>query len=179
MTMPDQQFPIGRRIDLLGHFAEPVILESVRHLGDGFECRVRLSDGTIDDAILSRDEAATVFGQQAEAPTSVHPADAESIRLQVESARIRLAYPYDRHSAVSLPGIRTLPPQIEAGYLRMLPQPRLRFLLADDPGAGKTIMRRTSAAPTKRRAGAAVRGGLDRVMTARLLFCTFGEAKQL
>lgn len=42
--------------------------------------------------------------------------------------------------AVSLSGIRTLPHQIEAVYERMLPQPRLRFLIADDPGAGKTIM---------------------------------------
>ncbi len=138
--MPDQQFPIGRRIELPGHFAGPVVLESVRPLGDGFECRVRLSDGTPDEAILSRDEAAVVFGQQAEAPTSVKPADAESIRLLVESARIRLAYTHDRHFAVSLSGIRTLPHQIEAVYLRMLPQPRLRYLLADDPGAGKTIM---------------------------------------
>jgi superfamily II DNA or RNA helicase len=138
--MPEQQFPIGRRIDLPGHFAEPVVLESVRSLGDGFECRIRLSDGTPDEAILSREEAATVFGRQAEAPTSIKPVDAESIRLLVESARIRLAYAHDRHFAVSLSGIRTLPHQIEAVYIRMLPQPRLRFLLADDPGAGKTIM---------------------------------------
>lgn len=41
---------------------------------------------------------------------------------------------------MSLSGIRTLPHQVEAVYQRMLPQPRLRFLLADDPGAGKTIM---------------------------------------
>src|SRR5437879_3567571 len=138
--MPDQQFPIGRRIDLPGHFAEPVVLESVRALGDGFECRVRLSDGTPDEAILSPDEAATIFGQQAEPPTSIKPVDAESLRLLVESSRIRLAYTHDRHFAVSLSGIRTLPNQIEAVYLRMLPQPRLRYLLADDPGAGKTIM---------------------------------------
>lgn len=58
----------------------------------------------------------------------------------MESARIRLAYSHDRHFAVSLSGIRTLPHQIEAVYMKMLPQPRLRFLLADDPGAGKTIM---------------------------------------
>jgi hypothetical protein len=58
--MPDQPFPIGRRIELPGHFAGPVVLESVRPLGDGFECRVRLSDGTPDEAILSRDEAAAV-----------------------------------------------------------------------------------------------------------------------
>jgi SNF2 family DNA or RNA helicase len=60
--------------------------------------------------------------------------------LLIESARVRLAYAYDKHFAVSLSGIRTLPHQIEAVYLKMLPQPRLRFLLADDPGAGKTIM---------------------------------------
>ena len=35
--MPDQPFPIGRRISLLEYFAEPVVLESVRALGDGFE----------------------------------------------------------------------------------------------------------------------------------------------
>jgi len=58
----------------------------------------------------------------------------------VESVRIRLAYAYDRQFAVSLSGIRTLPHQIEAVYQKMLPQPRLCFLLGDDPGAGKTIM---------------------------------------
>ena len=67
-------------------------------------------------------------------------ANADQLRLLVESARIRLAYTHDRHFAVSLSGIRTLPHQIEAVYMKMLPQPRLRFLLADDPGAGKTIM---------------------------------------
>ena len=66
--------------------------------------------------------------------------NAEQLRLLVESARIRLAYAHDKQFAVSLSGIRTLPHQIEAVYIKMLPQPRLRFLLADDPGAGKTIM---------------------------------------
>jgi superfamily II DNA or RNA helicase len=117
-----------------------VVLEHVRPLGEGFECRVRLSNGVVDEAILSPSEAAAVFGQQPEAPTSIKPVDAEGLRLLVESSRIRLAYTHDRHFAVSLSGIRTLPHQIEAVYLRMLPQPRLRFLLADDPGAGKTIM---------------------------------------
>ena len=66
--------------------------------------------------------------------------DPHHLRLLVESARIRLAYAHDQQFAVSLSGIRTLPHQIEAVYEKMLPQPRLRFLLADDPGAGKTIM---------------------------------------
>src|SRR5207253_10142801 len=103
------------------------------------ECRVRLPDGTPDEAILSDAELAALTGQgpPAERPT---PGDPEKVRLLVESARIRLAYAHDRQFAVSLSGIRTLPHQIEAVYLKMLPQPRLRFLLADDPGAGKTIM---------------------------------------
>ena len=138
--MPEDRFPIGHRIELPGHFAEPVVLESVRPLGGGYECRVRLADGAPDETILSQEEAAALLGQPVTAGTGNVPADAEHIRLLVESARIRLAYTYDRHFAVSLSGIRTLPHQIEAVYLRMLPQPRLRFLLADDPGAGKTIM---------------------------------------
>jgi superfamily II DNA or RNA helicase len=58
----------------------------------------------------------------------------------MESIRIKTAFEYDPHFAVSLSGVRPLPHQIEAVYRYMLPQVRLRFLLADDPGAGKTIM---------------------------------------
>src|SRR5882757_1111195 len=137
---PENKFPLGQRISLLGHFLEPVTLEGIRFIGSGYECRVRLSDGTPDEAILSLEEAAALAGQVVTAQAAIHPADAEKLRLLVESARIRLAYAHDRQFAVSLSGIRTLPHQIEAVYMKMLPQPRLRFLLADDPGAGKTIM---------------------------------------
>jgi superfamily II DNA or RNA helicase len=135
---------IGHRISLPGHFDVPVILEAVRALGTagsaGYECRVRLPDGTLEEAVISPAEAATVFGADQKAPAATMPVDGERLRLLVESARIRLAYAHDRQFAVSLSGIRTLPHQIEAVYQAMLPQPRLRFLLADDPGAGKTIM---------------------------------------
>jgi len=137
---PVQKFPIGQRVTLSGHFLEPVTLESVRFIGSGYECRVRLPDGSPDEAILSQEEGAALAGQTVTTPTLIQPADAEKLRLLVESARIRLAYAHDRQFAVSLSGIRTLPHQIEAVYMKMLPQPRLRFLLADDPGAGKTIM---------------------------------------
>ena len=133
---------IGNRISLQGHFDVPVILEDARPLGTdgtaGYECRVRLPDGALEEAVISAEEAAAIVG--AEEKEVVRPADAERLRLLIESARIRLAYAYDRQFAVSLSSIRTLPHQIEAVYLKMLPQPRLRFLLADDPGAGKTIM---------------------------------------
>jgi len=140
MSEAEDSFPIGQRVTLPGHFPEPVVLEAVRRLGAGYECRVRLRDGTPDEAILSPEEAETLAGQRLDVIAKAHPVDAEKVRLLVESARVRLAYAHDRHFAVSLSGIRTLPHQIEAVYLKMLPQPRLRFLLADDPGAGKTIM---------------------------------------
>ena len=137
---------IGRRVSLPGHFDVPVVLEDVRPLGadgsTGYEIRVRLPDGALEEAVISSEEAAAVgaAGAGAEETTAARPADPEKLRLLIESARIRLAYAHDRQFAVSLSGIRTLPHQIEAVYRKMLPQPRLRFLLADDPGAGKTIM---------------------------------------
>jgi SNF2 family DNA or RNA helicase len=133
------QFPIGHKINLPGHFNEPVVLEAAREILGGYELQVRLSDGSLDEAILSPEEAAAIAGKKQGKPQT-ELVDAEKIRLLIESARIRLAYAHDRQFAVSVSGIRTLPHQIEAVYLKMLPQPRLRFLLADDPGAGKTIM---------------------------------------
>lgn len=135
---------VGQRISLPGHFDVPVILEDIRALGPdgsaGYECRVRLPDGTLEEAVISPEEAISISGIDRKPSASINPVDAEKLRLLVESARIRLAYAHDSQFAVSLSGIRTLPHQIEAVYQRMLPQPRLRFLLADDPGAGKTIM---------------------------------------
>ena len=136
---------IGNRVSLTGHFDVPVVVEDLRPLGAngsaGFECRVRLPNGELEEAVISPEEATDIFGAKSAGKEAVpQPVDAGRLRLLVESTRIRLAYAYDRQFAVSLSGIRTLPHQIEAVYLKMLPQPRLRFLLADDPGAGKTIM---------------------------------------
>ena len=136
---------VGRRLSLSGQFDAPVVLEEARPLGangsSGFECRVRLADGTLEETVISPEEAAAILKTEGEPKAKAfRPVDADRLRLLVESTRIRHAYAYDRQFAVSLSGIRTLPHQIEAVYLKMLPQPRLRFLLADDPGAGKTIM---------------------------------------
>lgn len=140
MVFDENKFPIGQCITLPGHFAEMVTLEGIRQIGDSFECRIRLSNGSPDETIISLSEAERLIGQHSDTKIRVQPVDAEKIRFLIESARIRLAYAHDHHFAVSLSGIRTLPHQIEAVYMKMLPQPRLRFLLADDPGAGKTIM---------------------------------------
>jgi len=135
---------IGQRIFLPGHFDVPVVLEDARLLGSddsaGYECRVRLPDGSLEEAVISAKEVADVLGRGPGEVKAETPVDADKLRLLIESARVRLAYAHDQQFAVSLSGIRTLPHQIEAVYQAMLPQPRLRFLLADDPGAGKTIM---------------------------------------
>lgn len=58
----------------------------------------------------------------------------------VDALRMRLAYTFDPHYAVSVTQVDLLPHQVDAVYRHILPQPQVRFLLADDPGLGKTIM---------------------------------------
>jgi superfamily II DNA or RNA helicase len=67
-------------------------------------------------------------------------ADGSLLRLASEASRIRLAHLFDPYLAVSASQIEALPHQITAVYAEMLPRQPLRFLLADDPGAGKTVM---------------------------------------
>lgn len=66
--------------------------------------------------------------------------DGSLFRLVSEAQRIRLAHLFDPVLAVHTSIVEPLPHQITAVYEAMLPRQPLRFLLADDPGAGKTIM---------------------------------------
>lgn len=66
--------------------------------------------------------------------------DGALFRLVSEAHRIRLAHLFDPVLAVHTSVVEPLPHQITAVYEAMLPRRPLRFLLADDPGAGKTIM---------------------------------------
>ena len=65
--------------------------------------------------------------------------DPVQYRLGVEARRLDIAFAYEM-AAVAVSNIQPLPHQLEAVYECFLREPRLRFLLADDPGAGKTIM---------------------------------------
>ena len=67
-------------------------------------------------------------------------ADGALFRLVSEARRIQLAYLFDSMLAVSNSNVMPLPHQISAVYEEMLTRQPLHFLLADDPGAGKTIM---------------------------------------
>lgn len=73
-------------------------------------------------------------------PSWAFDTDGHLFRLVSEAFRIRNAYLFDPWMAVHLSQIEPLPHQITAVYQEMLPRQPLRFLLADDPGAGKTIM---------------------------------------
>ncbi|MBN2396706.1 MAG: DUF3883 domain-containing protein [Candidatus Atribacteria bacterium] len=66
--------------------------------------------------------------------------DAIKFRLGIEAIRLELAYEYDPYFSLSIARVDPLPHQLEAVYDYFLKLPRIRFLLADDPGAGKTIM---------------------------------------
>ena len=128
-------------ISLLNQHLRPVTIEAVRSLRSGWEVRMRLASEALDETVFSNAELEALLQEVASHPlAALQLVDPAQLALLIESVRIRLAHGYDQQFAVSLSGIRTLLHQIEAVCQRMLPQPRLRFLLADDPGAGKTIM---------------------------------------
>jgi SNF2 family DNA or RNA helicase len=95
--------------------------------------------GRIDHELLYRaNEAALEVESEGQAWS--FDADGQLFRLASEGLRIRLAHLFDPYLAVHTSNLDPLPHQIRAVYGEMLPRQPLRFLLADDPGAGKTIM---------------------------------------
>jgi superfamily II DNA or RNA helicase len=97
------------------------------------------ADGKVGERLLYRTEEA---GLEFVEPGRSYAFDADGslLRLASEASRIRLAHLFDPYLAVSASQIEALPHQITAVYAEMLPRQPLRFLLADDPGAGKTVM---------------------------------------
>src|SRR5438876_4295834 len=117
---------------------EPVEVLAVVPLGDSLKVIGRgLNTGLTHDPVLTPDQLArlTVAAQQ-----EPFDGDARLFRLGVEAYRLGLAYEYDPFFSLSIARVDPLPHQLEAVYDYFLKLPRIRFLLADDPGAGKTIM---------------------------------------
>src|SRR5713101_3227828 len=96
-------------------------------------------DGRVGERLVYRGEESG-FEFLQEGRSYAFDADGGLLRLASEAYRIRLAYLFDPYLAVSASQIEALPHQITAVYGEMLPRQPRRFLLADDPGAGKTIM---------------------------------------
>src|ERR1039457_1954137 len=89
------------------------------------------------DPILDADQLNSITASPEKEPFDGDPV---RFRLGIEGMRLGLAYEYDPYFALSIARVDPLPHQLEAVYDYFLKLPRIRFLLADDPGAGKTIM---------------------------------------
>ncbi|MFM9938620.1 MAG: SNF2-related protein [Hyphomicrobiaceae bacterium] len=96
-------------------------------------------NGRVGERLVYRGEE-TGFEFLEAGRTYAFDADGSLMRLASEAYRLRLAHLFDPYLAVSASQIEALPHQITAVYGEMLPRQPLRFLLADDPGAGKTVM---------------------------------------
>jgi superfamily II DNA or RNA helicase len=106
---------------------------------DAVQVIYRTPDGTLKDRLLGRVDEPTIEIAATECPWSFD-GDGEAFKLAVEAKRIDLAFLFDPMMAVHTSNVDPLPHQITAVYESMLPRQPLRFVLADDPGAGKTIM---------------------------------------
>ena len=99
----------------------------------------RTPDGAMKERLLSRADEQLISVATAELPFSFD-GDGAAFQLACEAKRIDLAFLFDPMMAVHTSNVEPLPHQITAVYESMLPRQPLRFVLADDPGAGKTIM---------------------------------------
>ncbi len=119
-------------------YPEPVQVLVATPMGDAFKIIGKgLRTGQIYESILSSEQLHILDISPAEQPFD---GDAPKFRLGIEAMRLGLAYEYDPYFSLSIARIDPLPHQLEAVYDYFLKLPRIRFLLADDPGAGKTIM---------------------------------------
>ena len=119
-------------------FSEPVQVILFTYMGDAVKVIGRgLLSGKVVDVVLTTTQLAMV-----ESSPDVEPfdGDPQRFRLAVEAMRLALAFEYDPYFSLSIARVDPLPHQLEAVYEYFMAQPRIRFLLADDPGAGKTIM---------------------------------------
>ena len=122
------------------HPEGPVTVVSVQWFGsEALELTYKTAAGTVANELLYRHDEARLEIVAEGRPWSFD-GDGALFRLVSEAQRIRLAHLFDPVLAVHTSVVEPLPHQITAVYEAMLPRQPLRFLLADDPGAGKTIM---------------------------------------
>ena len=115
------------------------VIDVVWHGNDVVEITFKDALGNPNNEILYRDSEQSIDVVHSSAPWSFN-ASSNLFKLVSEAYRIRLAYIFDPMMAIHTSMIEPLPHQITAVYDSMLPRQPLRFILADDPGAGKTIM---------------------------------------
>ena len=119
---------------------EPVRVKGFRSMGATVQVE---AVGVIGNQYFDRTIPTGEFVSQVTVSSgNLHTFDAEPrlFRLGLEALRTHLSHAFDPQFAVSVSQVDPLLHQLDAVYRHILPLPRIRFLLADDPGAGKTIM---------------------------------------
>lgn len=120
--------------------AEPVKIVSVDPAGpDAVTVYYKTNTGKLLERMLFRSDEARLVLETPGRPWSFD-APAEDYKLALEALRINVAHLFDPMMAVHTSNVEPLPHQVTAVYESMLPRQPLRYVLADDPGAGKTIM---------------------------------------
>jgi len=119
-------------------FPEPIQIILVTPMGSSVKLVGKgVRSNVIYEPILSIEQIGQLHASPSHEPFD---GDATKFRLGIEAMRLGLAYEYDPYFALSIARVDPLPHQLEAVYDYFIKLPRIRFLLADDPGAGKTIM---------------------------------------
>ena len=117
---------------------EPIEVLATLPMGDSLKIIGRgRSSGMAHDLVLTPAQLGQLLISAEREPFD---GDARMFRLGIEAQRLGLAYEYDPFFSLSIARVDPLPHQLEAVYSYFMKLPRIRFLLADDPGAGKTIM---------------------------------------
>ncbi len=119
-------------------FPEPLMVLVAVRMGSAAKLVGKgITTGKLYEPVLTADMLALL---ESSPDTQPFDGDPHKFRLAIEAMRLQLAYEYDPYFSLSIARVDPLPHQLEAVYDYFIRLPRIRFLLADDPGAGKTIM---------------------------------------
>ncbi|MCC6485534.1 MAG: DUF3883 domain-containing protein [Armatimonadetes bacterium] len=120
-------------------FNEPMRVETVRASGDG-TWTLGLVGAKTERFRKVTLNASDFKGLDVLTPGFTYDGDGQLLRLGIQAYTLGIAWEFDPHFGLSISRVDPLPHQLEAVYDYLLKAPRVRFLLADDAGAGKTIM---------------------------------------
>jgi len=130
---------LGMALTGLEPSAVATVMAVIPIAADAVQIIYKTPDGALKERMLGRADEGGVALATAQRPWAFD-GDGANFKLALEAKRIDLAFLFDPMMAVHTSNVEPLPHQITAVYESMLPRQPLRFVLADDPGAGKTIM---------------------------------------